>query len=530
MVRTLALGAVVLALQGCSCNAKDDGPVVPGPGDIGIGQQGARRLTRDELDNTLRDLLLDDTKPADDFLPPDVVDPFDNQLSTQEASSVLVSGLEALANDVATRLVADPVRRDAVVSCTPANDTDADCMTDFVGRFGRLALRRPLGAEEIATLATLGLSFAETGGFYDGVDVVVRALLQYPEFVYRVELGAPTGDAGVFALNDFEVATRLSFLLWGTTPDDALLDDAEAGALSDAASVREIALRMLEDPRARDRMDRFHAMWLGYWTLPHPPELTNAFRLETRRLLEQVVFDDLAPWSDLFTADGTYADDFLADHYDLPPPGSDEPVWVPYGDSGRRGILSHGSFLSVNAKFGDTSPTLRGKLVRERLLCEVVPPPPPDVNVDEPPQGDGSSDCKVDRYAVHRSSGACKSCHDRIDPIGFGLEAFDQRGQFREHDVGAPECSIDGAGDVDGAAFVGPAGLADLLVDGDRLHACAVEQAYRLAHGHEPVSDEQPYLDRLTATFTANGRMDELFLGIVGDDAFLFRREEEVTP
>jgi hypothetical protein len=520
------------ALLAAACRGKgDDGPPPPAePGALGVGQSGARRLSVAELDDTLRDLLGETTRPASVFLPPDVIDPFDNDLASQAPSAVLVTGLEALANDVATRLVADRDRLDEVVGCEPTSATDEGCLGEFVSRWGRLALRRQLTDDEAADLVALGLAFAADGGFAEGVDVIVRALLQHPEFVYRVELGTPADAPGVHRLSGYEVATRLSYLLWGSTPDEQLLDDAEAGLLDDPDGVRAAAERLLADPRAIDRIDRFHAMWLGYWTLPHPPELTTAFRFETRALLTDVVFDRGAPWTDLFTAEGTFASDFLAAHYGLPLPGSDEPVWVPYGSSGRQGLLSHGSFLSVNAKFGDTSPTLRGKLVRERLLCEVVPPPPPSVNVDEPPAGDGSSDCKVDRYAEHRANGTCKSCHDLVDPIGFGLEAFDQRGQFRTHDVGNPECAVDGAGDVDGEPFVGPAGLADLLVAGDTLRDCAVQQAYRLAMGHAPATDDEAFVARLRAGFGPGARLDELLLAIVSDEAFGLRREEEVTP
>jgi hypothetical protein len=496
---------------------------------LGIGAQGARRLSRDELDNTLRDLLGDDTEPASAILPADVIDPFDNELANQVATSVLVTGLETLAGDVATRFVADPPRRDPVVGCVPASATDEVCLTSFVESFGRLALRRPLTADEVASYVDLGLGFAADGDFYEGVDVVLRTLLQHPSFVYRVEIGTPTGEPGVFLLDDHEVATRLSFLLWGSTPDALLLDDAEAGRLSDPAGVQAAAERLLADDRARDRMDRFHAMWLGYYTLPHPPELTEAFRAETRALLDRVVFDEPAPWVDLFTADGTFASDFLAAHYGLPLPGSDLPVWVPYGDSGRMGLLSHGAFLSVNAKFGDTSPTLRGKLVRERLLCEVIPPPPPEVNVDEPPSSDDPAACKVDRYAEHREVGSCKACHELMDPIGFGLENFDQQGRWRDHDAGDPECIVTGEGDVDGAPFVGPAGLADLLIAGGTLTDCAVVQAYRLAHGHDPAAEDAPALERLTAAFGPSGRMDELLLALVSDESFLYRREEPVS-
>jgi Protein of unknown function (DUF1588)/Protein of unknown function (DUF1592)/Protein of unknown function (DUF1595)/Protein of unknown function (DUF1585)/Protein of unknown function (DUF1587) len=522
---TLLVGSLLVGCAGCN----EDEPASLGSAPAGVGPQGARRLSVDEIDNTLRDVLGDDTRPAATSLPADVIDPFDNALANQSATAILVAGVEALANDVATRLVADPARRDEVVGCVPTSATDEACLGAFVERVGRLLLRRALDSDEVDAYLALAALFTADGDFYAGVDVIVRALLQHPEFVYRVEIGAPTDEPGVFALTDLEVAARLSFLVWGSTPDDALLTEAEAERLSTPEQLAANAERLLADPRARDRADRIHSMWLGYWTLPHPIELTTAFRLETRLLLEEQLFDDPGPWLGLFTASGTYADDELAVYYGLPAPGSDEPTWVEYGDSGRQGLLSHGSFLSVNAKFGDTSPTLRGKLVRERLLCEPVPPPPPTVNVDEPPAGDGSSTCKVDRYAAHAAEGSCKACHDLVDPIGFGLENYDQLGLFREHDAGDPDCVISGEGNVDGAEFVGPAGLADQLSTDPRLAACAVQQLYTVAMGRTPTPDDTPYVDRLQAAFDATGEFDDLVYALVADPAFPYRREEEVS-
>ena len=248
---------------------------------------------------------------------------------------------------------------------------------------------------------------------------------------------------------------------------------------------------LLADDRARDRVDRFHAMWLGYYELPHAPELTTAMREETRALLDDVIFDNTRSYLDVFQSDGTFVDDTLAQHYGLPAPGSNQPAWVAYGDSGRQGLLSHGSFLSVAARFGDTSPTQRGLLIRKRLFCEAIPPPPPDVDVDNPPPS-VESNCKWDRYAAHRENGTCRSCHELIDPIGFGLEQFDQNGQFREVEAEYPECEISGDGDVDGDAFNGPGGLANYLIDNDVLDECLVFQMYRFAMGHEVGDDDAP--------------------------------------
>ena len=503
----------------------DDGPTPEAPEAGGVGIAGLRRLSRDEIDSTLRDLLGDDTRPATSNLPEDAVDPFDNDVSTQDPTTVVIEGAEALANDVASRLAADPARRDAVVGCTPSGAVDDACMRSFVTDFGRLALRRPLTAEEIDDWTALGLEWAGTGGdFYDGVDVVLRVLLQHPNFLYRVEIGRESAEAGIFKLDDFEVATRLSYFIWGSAPNDQLLDTAEAGELDTPEQMMAAAEWMLDDPRARDRVDRFHAMWLGYHALPHSPELTTAMRTETRALLEDVIFDDPRAYADVFLADGSYINDTLAQLYGLPSPGTDEMVWTDYGDSGRAGLLSHGSFLSVASKFGDTSPTQRGLLIRTRLLCQPIPAAPANVDVDNPPTSPDSN-CKVDRYAAHRENGACAGCHEQVDPIGFGLEQFDQMGQYRTVEAESPECAIEGRGTIDGTDFQGPAELSQYIVDNELLDACVVQQVYRFAMGHPADDTEARVLEDMQTSFADHGRFDELVLSLVGDEAFGYRRD-----
>jgi hypothetical protein len=517
--------------EGGASGATDGGDtsdVDPAPEAGGVGISGLRRLSRSEFDNTLRDLVGDETRPAQTRLPEDVIDPFDNQFANQLVSTVLIEGLEQLAIDVSRRLVESPSRRDMVVGCTPTGNDDADCMDEFIARFGRRALRRPLSTDEHTNLSELAMAYAAVSGdFYEGVDVVVRTLLQHPAFVYRVEVGSPTDEAGVFKLDDFEVASRLSYFIWGSMPDDELLDLAEAGGLETPEDIRAEAERLLTDDRARDRIDRFHSMWLGYYTLPHAAEVTTAMRGETRKLLEDVVFDNPRSYTDVFTAGGTWINDTLAELYGLPAPGTDELVWTEY-DGERQGLLSHGSFLSVAARFGDTSPTQRGILIRTRLLCQEIPPPPPDVDVDNPPESTTEGACKVDRYAEHRENGACRSCHELVDPVGFGLEQYDQMGRFRTVEADNPECSIDGQGEIDGTPFSGPAGLANYIIDNQLLDACVVGQVYAFAMGHPEGEDDQRFVDDLMTSFSADGhRFDQLMLSLVSDEAFMFRREEQ---
>ena len=499
----------------------------------GVGESGARRLSQDEYDNTLRAILLDESRSGYAKLPQDVVDPFDNDYLTQQPSAVLVEAVETLAEEAAARLLADPAKRDQVVGCTPSGPLDAACLRSFVEHFGRLALRRPLSSAEIDRYLGFQELAAEGGDFYIAVDLVVRAMLQNPEFLYRVELGTPVAPGSrLFRLTDWEIASRLSFFFWGATPDDALLDLARDAKLSTPQEVRLAAVRLLADPRARARVDRFHAMWLGYHQLPHDAALTTAMRTETAKLVERVIFDEGRPWTDLFTSTETFLDPSLASIYGLPAPASGF-EWTPYdGPVERAGILSHGSFLSVAGKFGDTSPTQRGKLIRERLLCQTIPPPPPNVDVDEQPTSE-ISPCKYDSYAEHRESGACAGCHNQMDPVGFGLEAFDQTGRWRAHDNGKPECAIEGDGELFGAgpdggnlAFNGPAGLGAVLLESGAVEQCLVLQMFRFASGRREQSEDQPFIGALAASFDETHRFDELMLDLVGAKPFGYRREE----
>lgn len=521
--------------DGASAGSADDDA-----GDDGVPEDpeqvapiGLRRLTADEYDNTLRDLLLDGTRASQLVLPEDLRTPFDNDYTLQEPSLALIEGADLLAADAAGRLLADPDKRDAVVGCSPSGPADETCFRSFVETFGRRAFRRPLTHEETTAFMAMQTHAIEKDDFWVGVDSVVRAVLQSPSFLYRVELGTPVdGDPTLFKLTGHEVATRLSYLMWGSTPSDELLDLADEGALDDAEGTRAAAEAMLEDPRALDRIGRFHALWMGYETLPHDYELVAAMQTETRALMQRIVLDERRPWQDLLRLEETFVDPMLAEHYGLAPPAGDGFEWVPYGDSGRKGLLSHGSFLSLGAKFGDTSPTQRGLLVQTRLFCQDIPPPPPDpdINVDEPP-GDPESQCKIDRYASHRAAGtSCKGCHDLIDPIGLGLENYDAQGRWRDHDDGKPECVIDGQGELATiGTFSGPSELADLMISSGMLNQCVATQLYRFAIGRYAIGEaDAPVLQMLAEEMGAEDfRFDELLLHLVESDMFRFRRQEE---
>ncbi|MGE0784380.1 MAG: DUF1588 domain-containing protein [Sandaracinaceae bacterium] len=531
----LTKAALVSCLAACTGTVTPPGTSAPPPGQQTTefaSASGARRLSQVELDSTLADLLQDDSRRAL-ALNSDEYTPFDNDITTQQASMTLITNLEIMAHQIATQVVDDPTRRDAVVPCTPTGPGDADCLRQFIETWAPRALRRPVTDDEVDAYMTLQ-SFATEDNpdvdndFYTAVRLIIAAVLQDPEFLYRIERGTERDDRpGVFALDGFELATRLSYLITGSTPDAVLLADAASGALDTADGRRAAAERLLDTPDARTQIHRFHAMWLGHRILAQPPELVAAFNRETGALIDRVVFEEDRPYTDVFTADETYLDDFLADHYALPHPTGGE-GWVPYGDSGRGGgILSHGSLLAAFAKFADTSPTQRGILIRTRLMCQTIPPPPASVNVDDPPVNTDNL-CKVEQYAAHRNQSGCSGCHSQMDPLGFGLENFDMAGRYRDHDEGRPECPIDGVGEVPGlGTFRGPGELGQRLVDEQIIDACALEQYYQFATGRPVLPIDAQVIDGLVDDFrAAQLSLRGIILSYVASERFAHRREE----
>ncbi len=508
-------------------------PMLPDDAAEEVGVSGLRRLSIGEYSATVHDLLGIDAANAREILPSDVLSPFDNDYTLQVASEPFVAGAELLAGDIAEAVIASPELRANVVPCEPSGPDDEACYREFVTCFGRRALRRTLGDEEIERFVALRSHGVAADDFWAGVAAGLRAFLQHPELLYRVEIGEPVADRpGLFRLNANEVGARLSYLLIGSTPPDWLLDTADAGDLDDPEGIADAAQRLLQTDEARARIDRFHALWLGWETLSRDG-IYGQMHAETNALIERVVFDDRRPWTDLLVAEETWLTPQLAEHYGLPDPDGAK-GWVPYGESGRAGLLSHGTFLSVGAKFGDTSPTQRGKLVRTQLFCQEIPRPPPDlmVDVDEPPMGSDPNACKHERYSMWKED-ACKACHASMDPIGFGLESYDATGAFRATEVDRPECTIDGEGDFVGlGTFNGPAELAALAVESGLVEDCVAKQLYRFAIGRTELDDhDEALLERIVADASTDEGL-ELFALVseyVSSEAFRHRREEE-TP
>ncbi len=496
-------------------------PVPAGlPGAQLAARTGMRRLTTNEYTRTVALLLEDDIDTS--TLPQEGRTPFDNDEATQATSPAFIVPLELLAEGIAKKFVADVARRDRIVGCTPEGPTDEACLRSFVARFGRLAMRRPLEPAEITTYLGLTSLAKDQNDFYAAVEVFLAAMLQHPEFIYRVEVGTPA-QAGLARMTNYEMASRLSFLFLGRGPDDALLDLAASGKLDTVQGVRDAATALFAKPETRDQLQRFFQLWMGYEKLPHDKALSDAMRAESDALVAKVVFTEDRPFQDLFRASETFLSPMLATHYELPSPGA-KSGWVPYGASGRRGILSQGSLLSAGASFGDTSPTQRGKWVRTRLMCQTTPPPPPDSIVDEPPGKDTPNACKLHRYKA-LATGSCKGCHAVTDPIGFGLERYDDKGRFRETEPNRPDCPIDGQGEVTGVGtFRDPSGLSDVLLKAGALHDCSIVQMERFVHGHTDLdANDEASAKVLGDLRPGDFKMRDLLLDIVSAEAFLHR-------
>lgn len=451
--------------------------------------------------------------------------------ATEPLSEQGVELLEQGISTIVAGIFADPERREALVGCVPESAADA-CVVGFVERFGRRAWRRPLDADERA----LWLSVSEGLGGDDpwlGLATVTAGLLQSPTALYRVELGVEDPDRpGEWLLTGYEVATRMSLLLWNGPPDDVLLDAAAAGELDTATGRRSHAERMLADPRAEEAIEAFFIEYLDLGRLdnaaPDPVQfptfsepLREAMRAEVLLLVDDLVNRRDTDVRQLFYEKRAYVNSTLAAHYGLPADGlsalSYAPVELPE-DGPRAGILGLGAFLTMNARPVATSPTLRGKYIVERVLCGTVPPPPDDVDTV---LEEGGEEAETLREALdqHRDDPACNGCHQIMDPPGYLFENFDPVGSWRDEDNGHP---IDASGELAGVELDGAGELGRALADNPAVGACMVKQLFRHAHARLDTETDDVTLDQLTAGFVDSGhRFRPLLVSVVAHESFV---------
>lgn len=424
-------------------------------------------------------------------------------------------------------------QRDRIAICDPA--TGDACVRDIVKAFARRAWRRPLTQKEVDGLMSfVNLAKQEGDTVEEGLRLALRATLVSSNFVFRAEIDPTPTSLAPHPLNDFELASRLSYFLWSSMPDDELLAAAESGKLKDVAEIKAQVLRMLDDPRADALTDNFAGQWLYTRSLDdHEPDylvypayddaLKEAFRTETKLFFRELLRGDHS-MKELLTGTFTFANDKLAQHYGLSDALGPDFKKVSLEGTPRRGVLSQGSLLTVTSHPTRTSPVKRGKWVLSQLLCSEPPPPPPGVEGLKPDPMPTST--LREMLEQHRKDPICASCHAAMDPIGFGLENFDGIGAYRTDDTGG--FAIDASGELPtGEKFIGAVEMADVLAGDARYPRCVTRQLYSYALGRGIINVDRDYIDYLTAQFVAGGmKLTDLIVLVATSDPFRLRRGE----
>ena len=435
-----------------------------------------------------------------------------------------------------------PARR-AVFACRPTSlEEEGPCARQIVAKLAERAYRRPVRDADVEGLMRFYHKGAADGGFESGIRTVLQAVLASPHFVFRLERQPQDEVAGrAYAVSDVDLASRLSFFLWGAPPDAALLDAARSGALSEPEALERQARRMLADPRSHALATRFAAQWLRLQDLDkiHPDALSfpyfdqtlaDAMHRETELFFANLVDEDRSVL-DLLTARYTFANERLARHYGLTGVTGPEFRKVAYAGDDRRGILGHGSVLTLTSHPDRTSPVLRGKWVLEVLLGAPPPPPPPDIPAFEETSAaeEGRFLTVRERMEMHRANPTCNSCHAAIDPLGLALENFDVTGAWRIRDEGN---AVDPSGVMyDGTELAGPGDLHEALL---RLQEVVLrtftENLMAYALGRRVEYYDMPTVRRIVREAAANDyRVSSFVLGVVGSPPFRLARAETLA-
>jgi hypothetical protein len=475
------------------------------------------------------------TRPADALPGEELGTGFGNEADSLGVSRLLVDGYRSIAEQIAKDKTADAATAIATAGCDPAALGEAACSQAFISEFLGRAFRRPPTPEDLtAYQSTFDSARSIAGDFASGLGAVIARALQAPQFLYRVELGETVDAAKNLARpSPYEMASRLSYLLWGSMPDEALLSAAREGKLGSAEGVRAEATRMLDDARARDVVRYFHGMLLGTRGIDHMerdaeyyPSFKSGmgalFRQETEAFLDDVIWNGSGDLTGIFTAPYTFVNGALAAFYGLPDVTGNDFQKVMLDPSRRAGLLTQASILTVTTPGSRTDPVVRGKWIYTKFLCGKVGDPPPNVpKLPEPTPGQSVRD----RLAMHRESEACRGCHRLMDPIGFGFEHYDGVGLWRDQDNGLP---VDDSGEIVGTDVAGPfQGVVELgqkLAESRDVRSCFVGNWLTFAYGRAETPADACSRRSLEKAFAeSGGNIKALLLELTQTDAFLYR-------
>ena len=507
--RALAGVALVLSLAGCG----------PGEPDTSGGPPMVQRLTENQYRQIIADVFGDDIRIVGRFEP--IVRKEGLIEVGTNAATVTPAGFEqfdAMARNITSQLF-EPGRRARTLSCKPQTDNAPDdtCAGQVLAKYGRLLFRRPLTVDELkARVSVAHNATVVSGNFYEGLQFALATELEMPEFVFRIDsVEADPDHPGRMRLDAYAKASRLSFLLWNTAPDEELLNAAERGDLNSQRGLTRQVDRLLASPRLEAGIRGFFTDMLafdGFETLAKDAMIYPAFNAtvaadaqeQTLRTVVDLLVTHQADYRDLFTTRRTFMDRVLGPIYYVPV--APKHGWTPYefaASDPRAGILSQISFDALYAHPGQSSPTLRGKAVREVFLCQKVPAPPANVNFAVA-QDTSNPDYKTARarLTAHRTNPTCAGCHRIMDPIGLALENFDGIGAFRGDENSAP---IDASGELDGVGFANAAELGKAVHDNPAAVSCLVDTMYKYASGRVPAKSQRQWMGWLNARFAAEG-------------------------
>ncbi len=488
-------------------------------------------------------LLLDGVQVATFDVTNTVMQTFSKQVTVAQGNHVFAVAFlnDFFLNGLDRNLIVDwlevtrpgTVSSGRVLSCDPSSG--AACVKQIVAGFGRKAWRRPLTPAEVDKLVALVAVATQAGDpVQTGLELALQAVLLSPHFLFRVELDPNPASLVAHKVSDYELAARLSYFLWSSTPDDVLAAEASAGTL--AANLEAQTRRMLKDPKAQALVTQFAGSWLGSRAVEDTtpsgalfPTVTAALKKSMRSQIDrffQTFLDEDRSTLELLGSDFAYLDDSLATHYGLPKPGTSTLSRVTVTQPERGSILGHAGVLTLTSHASRTSPVLRGKWVLGRLLCEEPPPPPPGVTALKPEANPNAS--LRQQMEAHRANPACAACHKVMDPIGFGMENFDAVGRTRTlDDLGF---AVDSSGKLpDGRSFNGLAQLSQTIKQDEKLPTCISQELFVFGLGRDNSKADACMLRDISNTFKAKGyRLPELVVGLVQSPAFTLRRGE--TP
>jgi hypothetical protein len=537
-------GAASAGDDGGADGADDDGGVAAQCAEDGprVGGSGLRLLTRYEYDNTIRDLLGDETAPARAFPPENQTTAFENNYVDHRASKDLVRQYMDASESIAARAVDE--RLGSLLPCDPLVVGEAVCGHLLVETLLPRAFRRPANDAEIAAFISLFDASHGEFGFSEAVALVLQATLQSPQFLYRVELQPEVPAPGdVVVVEGHEMASRLSYFLTASMPDDELLAAADAGTLATAEGIEAQARRLLETDAGRQAVREFHRQWLRLSALPGVskdpalfPTLDHAtagegWKQSVEAFAEYVFFDGDGTLATLLESDAVFLTPALAAEYGA---GAPDPVTGAYTLPGEHaGLLTQPGLMALLSFPDQSSPIARGVFVRERLLCQHLPAPPNNV-VIEPPDPDPNATTR-ERFAQHTEDPSCAGCHALIDPLGFGFEHYDAIGNYRAVENGL---AVDARGELTaiedaeaGGAFDGAQQLAGMLAASDDFSDCVVHQWTTFALGREPTEADECSVAHVRQSLTdSGGDLREMLVAITTSDAFRHRIIDSEGP